>query len=102
MKYQILKITLAAVFLLGMPATINAESSVEMIDVDYEEVTISISESVLHVTGASGLFMQIYNVAGVRVMNVKVDGADKRYDLNLPKGCYIVKVGKTVRKIAIR
>lgn len=102
MKYQILKITLAAVFLLGMPATINAESSVEMIDIDYEEVTISISESVLHVTGASGLFLQIYNVAGVRVMNVKVDGADKRYDLNLPKGCYIVKVGKTVRKIAIR
>jgi len=102
MKHQILKITFAALFLLGMPSSIQAEPLIEMIDVDYQEVTISITESILHVTGASGMFLQIYNVAGVRVMNVKVDGADKRYELNLPKGCYIVKVGKTVRKIAIR
>ena len=60
------------------------------------------SESVLHITGANGLVMQIYNVAGVRVMSVKVEGPDKRFELNLPKGCYIVKVGKVVRKISIR
>ncbi|MDD3387351.1 MAG: secretion protein, partial [Prevotella sp.] len=29
-------------------------------------------------------------------------GADKSYNLNLPKGCYIVKVGKVVRKVSIR
>ena len=45
--------------------------------------------------------MQIYNVAGVRVMTVKIDSSDKTYNLNLPKGCYIVKVGKIVRKISI-
>ncbi len=26
---------------------------------------------------------------------------DKRFDLNLAKGCYIVKVGRTVRKVSI-
>ena len=41
-------------------------------------------------------------MAGVRVMSVKVEGADKRIELNLPKGCYIVKVGKLVRKISIQ
>ena len=35
-------------------------------------------------------------------MNVKVDSSEKSYPLNLPKGCYIVKVGKVVRKISIR
>jgi hypothetical protein len=44
----------------------------------------------------------IYNVAGVRVMSLKIEGADKLIDLNLPKGCYIVKVGKVVRKISIK
>ena len=41
-------------------------------------------------------------MAGVKVMSIKVEGQDKKYELNLPKGCYIVKVGKTVRKISIR
>lgn len=35
-------------------------------------------------------------------MSIKVEGADKYYELNLPKGCYIVKVGKVVRKISIK
>ena len=46
--------------------------------------------------------LKIYNVSGVCVMSLRVDGQDKRYNLNLPKGCYIVKVGKVVRKISIR
>lgn len=44
----------------------------------------------------------IYNVAGVLVQSFKVEGFERRYDLNLPKGCYIIKVGKTVRKISVR
>lgn len=35
-------------------------------------------------------------------MSVKVDGGDKHYTLNFPKGCYIVKVGNVVRKVSIR
>ena len=65
-------------------------------------ISISLNESVLHVTGANGQVLHVYNVAGVRVMSVKVEGADKRIELNLPKGCYIVKVGKVVRKISIQ
>ena len=44
----------------------------------------------------------LYFYLGVRVLSIRVDGNDKSYNLNLPKGCYIVKVGNVVRKISIR
>ena len=77
-------------------------NSIEIVDNDFQNISISVNESTLRVVGASGQVLYIYNVAGVRVMSIKVEGADKRYELNLPKGCYIIKVGKTVRKISIR
>jgi fructose-1,6-bisphosphatase len=81
----------------------RAVPAIEVIENDFAAVNVTVSnESVLHVTGASGLQLCIYNVTGVMVQNFVVDGADKSYNLNLPKGCYIVKVGKVVRKISIR
>ncbi len=94
-----------AVSLLSAPVALKAEPMVEIIetmDNDINGVAVSVEQSVFHVTGASGLVMQVYNVAGVCVATVKVDGDDKRYDLSLAKGCYIVKVGKVVRKVSIR
>lgn len=102
MMKRIFTMLLASTLLVGMPVAMYAEQAIELIDNDYQNISISVSESVLHITGANGLVMQIYNVAGVRVMSVKVEGPDKRFELNLPKGCYIVKVGKVVRKISIR
>ena len=72
------------------------------IDQDFQTVTVSVTGNVLHVVGAEDELLSIYNVTGVRVMSVKVDGNDRRYTLSLPRGCYIVKVGKVVRKVAIR
>ena len=99
---NVIKLTLAGLLLTGIPVTAMAASSVEIIDNDFQNVTISVEESVIHVTGANGEVLYVYNVAGVRVKSVKIDGDDKRFDLNLPKGCYILKVGKTVRKVSIR
>ncbi len=80
----------------------NARSSVEIIDQDFQATTISVTTSTIHVSGANGQTLEVYNIAGVKVMAIKVEGQDKRFDLNLPKGCYIVKVGKVVRKISIK
>ena len=102
MNKGIFTLIFAAALMLGMPQESNARSAIEIIDNDFQNISISVSESVLHITGANGLVLQIFNVTGVRVMSFKVEGADKRYELNLPKGCYIVKVGKVVRKISIR
>lgn len=86
----------------GVPTMASAEASVLIIEQESQRITVSVSGSVLRVSGADGEVLHIYNVTGVRVMSIKVDGYEKIYTLNLPKGCYIVKIGKTVRKITIR
>lgn len=99
---KILSITFAIALFIGSPITMQASEGFEAIENEFQNVSISVSESVLHISGANGQVLQIYNVAGVCLMRVKIDSQDKRYELNCPKGCYIIKVGKTVRKISIR
>lgn len=99
---SILKLTLSGLLLFGLPVVVQASSSIEIVDNEFQNVTIDLQESTLRVSGANGQMLYIYNVAGVRVKTIRVDGDDKRIELNLTKGCYIVKVGKTVRKISIR
>lgn len=91
-----------AAMLIAVPSMSYADTAIEVIDNDYQNISVSVSSSTLHVTGANGRTVYIYNVVGVCVMSIKVDGADRHYDLNLPKGCYIVKIGKIVKKISIK
>lgn len=102
MVKRILTIFFSAALLIGMPQIAQAGTSIEIIENDFQNISISINDNILHVTGANGQVLHIYNVAGVRVMSVKIEGQDKRIDLNLPKGCYIVKIDKVVRKISIK
>lgn len=95
-------IVLAGMMAVGVPTMASAEASVLIIEQESQRITVSVSGSVLRVSGADGEVLHIYNVTGVRVMSIEVDGYEKSYTLNLPKGCYIVKIGKTVRKITIR
>lgn len=88
--------------MVGVPTVASANNAIEIIDSETQNVSISLTETTLHVAGANGQMLYVYNVAGVRVMSVKVEGQDKKIELNLPKGCYIVKVGKVVRKISIK
>ncbi|ERJ80141.1 T9SS type A sorting domain-containing protein [Prevotella disiens] len=95
---------LLAFILLGaaLPNMVQAATTIEMQEQEINTISISISGNVLRVEGADNETLYIYNVVGVRVMSIKIDGQDKRYSLSLPKGCYIIKVGKVVRKISIR
>lgn len=102
MRSKLFIIPFVMTVLFTMPTVSNAETAIEIIDNEYQNISISVNASTIHVTGANGQTMYVYNVAGVRVMSVKIEGADRHYDLNLPKGCYIVKIGKTVRKISIK
>ena len=89
--------------MLGMPAVAMAVPAVEIIDQELQAVTVVLEEdATLRVSRATGQTLPVYNVAVVLIKSFKIDTADKRLDLNLPKGCYIVKVGKTVRKISIK
>lgn len=103
MKQFIRNITII-LFLTALSLPINAAPSVMIIDQEQMQqpaITFA-AESTLRITNANGMMLTIYNVAGVRVHAVKIEGMDKHIDINLPKGCYIVKVGKVVRKISIK
>lgn len=96
-------LTILAVFLAVTTASIDtqASTSIELTEIG-QQVQVNLVNSSLHVTGAAGLTLEIYNVTGVRIMNVRIDSYDKVIDLSLAKGCYIVKVGKTARKISVK
>ncbi len=81
---------------------VNAAPSVLIIEQEQQPAINVLNESSVRVTNANGHTLYVYNVAGVCVQSFKIEGHDRKYDLNLPKGCYIVKVGKTVRKISIK
>ncbi len=102
MMRRILSFALISVLLLGAPTVIQASAAIEIIDNDFQTPTISVSHSTVFVTNAMGETLRVYNVAGVCVMNAKIDSPDKRFELSLPKGCYILKVGKVVRKVSIK
>ncbi len=102
MAKRIFTLSMVMALMLGAPAALHATTSIEIIEQTLQNIDISVAGSVIHVTGAAGQNLYVYNITGVRVKSIRVDSNDKRYDLNLPKGCYIVKVGKVVRKISIR
>ncbi len=56
----------------------------------------------VRVQDAEGQRLEVYNVLGVRVASYRVDSNDKTFTLGLQRGCYILKVGKVVRKTFIR
>lgn len=70
------------------------------IEVSMSGITLSITASNVHITGANGEVMEIFNLTGTKVYAVRIDSNDKSFSLNLSKGCYLVKVGKIVRKIS--
>lgn len=65
-------------------------------------IGISVSGQSVCVTGAQGETLEVVSLTGRQLMSVKIDSPAQRVELNLPKGCYILKVGKVVRKIQVR
>lgn len=87
-----------------MPCSASAEtvSTQSLTEASFASaVNIYFSRNTLRVTGGDNLTLSVYSLTGTRVMCQKIDGDDKSWNLNLPSGCYIVKVGNVVRKIAI-
>lgn len=67
-----------------------------------EEVEISYSQRVLSVMGAEGDMLEVVSLTGRRMLSLRIDNPVQRIELNVPKGCYIVKIGNVVRKISVQ
>lgn len=87
---------------LAAPVSTYAQAESDAVENSLSGITLTVNGTKVHVTGANGENMEIFNLTGVTVSSISIDSADKSLTLTLPKGCYILKVGKVVRKISIR
>jgi len=105
MKKTLLVISLTTLLLAGQSVSAFATTwevpSSEAL-ADDERVTISVSEQTVLVSGAQGEKLEVVSLTGKVVKTIAIDSASQRIELNLPKGCYILKVGKVARKISVR
>ncbi len=88
--------------LFAAPNTVLAVGEQEVIENTLSDVTLRVANNKVRVSGANGQVMEIFNLTGVKVATIRIESGDKSYNLNLPQGCYILKVGKIVRKISIQ
>lgn len=104
MTKKILIITMFTAILAYSPIAATA-SSVEMAELeqlDDDGISISVNHSTLHITGAQGQVLEVVSLTGRLITSIKIDSPSQRVELNIPKGCYILKIGKVVRKVSIR
>ncbi len=97
-----LQIIAFSLLLVGAPLSLMAQSERDDIETEMSAVSLSVNGTKAHISGADGETLEIYNLTGVKVATIRIDSNDKTLNLNLSKGCYILKVGKVVRKISIR
>lgn len=72
---------------------------VESIAVD--EITIKAEGRKVHVNGAEDQTLEVFNIAGVKVASYAIDAPEKTITLTVPRGVYILRVGKVARKVNI-
>ena len=70
----------------------------EMID---ETITLSVDGNAVTVSGAQGQKLIVVSLTGRQVAEYQIDSPAQRIELNLTKGCYVLKVGNVVRKVSI-
>ena len=46
--------------------------------------------------------LEIYNIMGVKVFTRRLKSGTNEYHISLPRGYYIIKIGKFTKKIAIK
>ena len=91
-----------------LPLTISAATTMETIAPEAQVGELAApsvelkNNHTLVVNGLEGQVLEVVSLTGKNMMSVKIEAATQRVELNnLPKGCYVVKVGKVVRKISI-
>ena len=94
MKRTLLLLSVAGFLMAVTPMAVQAsEMAFAAVEQTEDQVTI---------TGAQGKKLIVVSLTGRQVLTVNIESPAQRVDLNIPKGCYILKVGKVVRKVQVR
>ena len=101
MRKKLLIISMVAYLALPAVATttmVLERGVAEMID---ETITLSVDGNAVTVSGAQGQKLIVVSLTGRQVAEYQIDSPAQRIELNLTKGCYVLKVGNVVRKVSI-
>lgn len=104
MTKRLLILSLAVSMMLSVPVLVKAAEA-EMLQTEQtldDDITISVNGQWVTVNGAQGLTLEVVSLTGRQIKTVKIESPAQRIELNIPKGCYILKIGKVVRKVAVR
>ena len=100
---KISKVLLLTVCLSSAPAMMMAETDEiqdSQIEMEQNQISITVSGSTVRVKNADGQVMEVYSITGEKVYTQRIESASKTFELNhLQRGYYIVKIGKFARKI---
>ncbi len=104
MTKKLLILSLAVSMMLSVPVLVKAAEA-EMLQTEQtldDDITISVNGQWVTVNGAQGLTLEVVSLTGRQIKTIKIESPAQRIELNIPKGCYILKIGKVVRKVAVR
>ncbi|MBR3066397.1 MAG: T9SS type A sorting domain-containing protein [Prevotella sp.] len=103
------KRTIVIASILAMLAVANPVNATTMVmemgvaeQIEEQTPAISVNGNTVNVQHAEGMELEVVSLTGRAVASYKIEGPAQRIELNLPKGCYILKVGKVVRKVTVR
>ena len=105
-----MSLMIAMMLFFGVPAVADVPtgSVYEQQMVEEAKISISIHNSAIVVNGAAGSYMEVISLTGRKVTKVKIESNSQRIELNVIKGCYIVKIENQsnkdcfVRKVTIQ
>jgi hypothetical protein len=103
MKRRLLIFSLILATMMAVPAFVYA-SEIAMPGIEQladEEISIVVNGQNVTITCGQGQTLEVVSLTGRRVMTVKIESHVQKIELNIPKGCYILKIGKVVRKVSI-
>jgi len=104
MRKKLIILSTTALLFAGLPA-VAMPMVMEMgvaEQVEERMPTIRVDDNIVSIQGASGMTLEVVSLTGRAVAQYRIESPAQRVELNLPKGCYILKVGKVVRKITVR
>jgi hypothetical protein len=103
MKKSLLIFSMFLTLMFAVPSMVTAVTVAPGIEefVD-EDITITVSGNTVTVNGAQGKTLEVVSLTGRCVLSEKIESPAQKIELNVPKGCYILKIGKVVRKVSVR
>lgn len=95
-------LTILPLMLAFAPTSAMETADNDNIENNMSAVTFVVSGNTVRISGTNGEDIEVFNLTGVKITTIKTDTTGKTFTVNLQKGCYLLKIGKVVRKISIR